>query len=295
VRNYLLTGNPFYPLSFGGFFPVNEVHAGILEACKEVRGWQAIGLQGIVKALGHLAQIAFFPVTCAWLVVLIRPKRWLWVLPIFATGLFVWFQSVNYTAGGIQYSYRVLSPLLPLGCVLAGLMFAHLAKSKPPLAFFRFVWHFIAIYGLVNSLTMPLMAKSVPMRGWFSSAFFPKERNFSYSESFKGRVLSDDPYLHASVVRGFSNLDVLPIWSPEVAFLFDDKLSAKDKVRKLREAGIAYITSCDPASVWWPFFTKSEFFRQAFATWPKDASGYYCIVPSNEDYDAKYPPEPSAQ
>lgn len=286
VRNCLLTGNPFYPLSFGGIFPVNAVHAATLEACRETRGWGALGLRGAVKALGHLVQIAFLPVVCGCLVVFLQTKRWLWVLPIFAAGLLVWFQSVNYTAGGIQYSYRVLSPLLPLGCMLAGLVFARLASSKPPMVLLRYVWPLVAVYGLVNSLTMPAMAKSVPPQRWLSSAFLPRERVSiaSHSEPLSGRVLSDNPYLHALVVRGVRNLEVLPIWSPEVGFLFDDTLTPKNKVQRLQEVGVVRITSQEPDSVWWPFFEKHDFLKQAFKTWPRDASGY-CIVPSEADRD----------
>jgi hypothetical protein len=280
LRNYVLTGNPFYPLSFGGLFPVNAVHAGTLEACREVRGWGAIGLHGALKAVGHVVQIAFLPTVCTCLAVLLQIRRWLWLLPTFVAGLLLWVHSVNYTAGGIQYSYRVLSPLIPLGCLLAGVVFARLIESKPPLKFLSFAWPLIAVYGLVNSLTMPSMAKSVPPAQWLTQAFRSKERpsTTSHSQHNVGKVLSDNPYLHASVVRGARQLDVLPIWSPEVAFLFESNLSAKEKIRKLHDAGITRITANEPDSVWWPFFEDKQFFRAAFATWPRDASGY-CIVP----------------
>ena len=57
VRNWWLSGNPFYSLAVGSLFPVNEVHAGMLKSCRDSIGWSQLGLAGGMKIAGHLVQL----------------------------------------------------------------------------------------------------------------------------------------------------------------------------------------------------------------------------------------------
>ena len=58
-----------------------------------------------------------------------------------------------------------------------------------------------------------------------------QEKHFSR----QNRVLSADAFLYVALLRDYT---VVPVWSPEVAFLFDPQISAVEARRRLAALGI---------------------------------------------------------
>jgi hypothetical protein len=55
------------------------------------------------------------------------------------------------------------------------------------------------------------------------------------------RILTENAYAQAVLANAASGCDLVPIWSPEVAFLFDRSLNAKDQQRRLRALNITLL------------------------------------------------------
>jgi hypothetical protein len=278
VRNWTLSGNPFYSLSFAGLFPTNPVLEGMLLSCKQSVGWEALGIHGAIKAAGHILQLASLPIVVVGLC-LLRPRNHAWVLCPAIVGLAVWAHSVNYTSGGLVYSYRVLGPAVALGAAACGIVFAQIAGRANPANRWQFVWPLMAIYGLVNSLTMPSLAKSVAPEDWLTQAFAPKraDRGAGAMVYRHAKVLSDNAYLHAMARGNDQGFQVVSLWSPAFAFLFDASWSDEEKKRRLHSLGITHATDHGSDSVYWNFYAQHSLFREAFTQWSRD--GGYVLIP----------------
>lgn len=272
ARNWVLCGNPFYSLSFAGLFPTNYVLEGMLASCKESVGWGAIGMQGAFKAAGHILQLALLPMVVGIGLCFLRPRDYTWIALPAVIGLAIWAHAANYTSGGMVYSYRVLGPVIAVWAVACGVVFAQIAGLHRPLNLWRFVWPIVAVYGLVNSLTMPSLAKSVSPEKWLAQAFAPNgtgrdaaTRDFRFE-----KVLSENAYLHAEAHGNDQGFEVVSVWSPAVAFIFDESLSNEQKKRRLIQLGITHITLHEPGSLYWTFYARHSFFTMAFSEWPRE-------------------------
>lgn len=284
TRNLVLSGNPFYGLSIAGLFPTNPVLDGLLASCKESVGWSSLGARGALKVFGHLLQLAFLPLVTGLLLCLARPTKYLWFVCPALVCLAVWAQAVNYTSGGAIYSYRVLAPLVALGAAASGIVYALIAARGKPLSLCGFLWPLVGVYGVVNSLTMPALAKSLPPVNWMHMAFAPKGYSrFLVADNYHGaKVLSDNAYLHAKAYGNACGLEVISLWSPESAFVFEEALSYEEKLRRLRDLGITHVSPHAPTSPYWSFFVHHAFFREIFAKWERDENN----VPLTPDLPA---------
>jgi hypothetical protein len=228
LRNWLRTGNPFYAQDVAGIFPVNPVFA------EWMRGYLALYGAALRQASGwvEVGRLFFLTALPAWLGLLTgavlwrRQPGWAGMLGLAGATLICWLVSVPYTAGGLFYSMRVLSPLLLLGCAWGG---AALARWVPARRHLAGVWLGCLLWGMDAALragTIPVNPYQLAPREW-PGAGYTMQRDFerlnrpflaSASRVVPGKVLSET--VAAQGIFRVAGVEVVPLWSPEVAFLF---------------------------------------------------------------------------
>lgn len=119
VRNWILTGNPVFANELGGLFPTNPFYA---ETMHSIANYWRLGTARHGEGLLLLTILVLSGLTLPGsLIGLLRLRSKVW-LPITAilmiTGLWLW--SLPLTAGGWNYSLRVLTPAVALSAALCG-------------------------------------------------------------------------------------------------------------------------------------------------------------------------------
>lgn len=243
ARVWARTGNPFYDVDLFGSFPVNPMHAGLMRSYVERYGIgghaaERVGeLLPLLWPLGAgvlLAALAGVRVRGAW-------KSGLRGLALLWTGLWLW--SLGYTAGGLSFSLRVLSPVLALLSVSGGVALSRVRGG----------WSAALAAGLVllaaeasgRALTMMRMPLAIPVRAWaqvgvqFSALRGDASHNRAAAIIGARRVLVDNAYVHAFLTgRG---VKAVPPWSPALGFLRAPGIDMAAAVRRLHAMGVDYI------------------------------------------------------
>jgi hypothetical protein len=311
IRNWLRDGNPLYGHSLGGLFPVNATAAALMEKYHELFGfarydseaWRGLREQlfrelGLVLLLGVPA--------AGWLA---RRAGWLFAGAALGGALFV--VSVPYTSGGAGYALRVLSPALVLLAVAAAAGLARVTRG-PARAWLATgallaAMGWAAFYSAVFPLNVAQFAKHTPLSektgvaisevarsrektppldwkkyfaalnatpappGAFEQAVLTDPQ---LARAFKRgtRVLTENAYAHAALANAGRGCDLVPVWSPEVAFLFDPALDATEQRRRLRAAGITVLLLY-PTSPNTRFLAEASAFYRANVI-AQDGGGY---------------------
>lgn len=257
LRNAALTGNPLFNLG-GGWFPVNEVHHWLNASYLAELGWdhlpteapRLIATHGGLALLGAGTGFAFYFRT-AW--------------PLAAAGtLFgvLWFASLGYTAAGFMYSLRVLSPALAVAAVLGGAALARFVPGRAMLTAVTLGLGLVATDAALRTLTLPANVYRVPPHEWptVGRALHDYHQRPVYGELARvvgrERVLVLGP--NALLTRAGAR--ALPLWSPEVQYLFDPALPPPEIALRLRAAGIGFVL-LNTGSVNERFLARSAFFR----------------------------------
>lgn len=281
LRVWHLMGNPVYPLKLGPLFSYNAVHDAMFAELRAHLSWHALPAREWFRTLFQLLQLA--PLSFvgglwgAWL--LRRRAPWLAVSALVAVAL--WLYGMGVVAGGTYISLRMLSPALLLLAIAAGVALATLPRARTVLG----VVAFIGLLQLPGLLTTPLIAKSLPVSAWLDR--FTRDRpraavadlTPSPVLSLPGKILSDDPYVHAWIAdRGFG-AKVVPVWSADYAFLFDPTLTPDEQIRRLLARDVRTL-------VLWPEvfasrpLSRRDWVRHILAHWPQVTPGYYHLAPT---------------
>jgi hypothetical protein len=273
VRNWWLTGNPLYSNRLLGL-PVNEVHAAIIDSYRErmgVASWTARDWWNIGEYLLSRTPLQFVlgPVAA---LVLWRRCGYLGITAAVVVAL--WLSSIGYTSGGPRYACRVLSPaLVVLSVALAGALdrIRVLWVMKLVGVGFLILYLRAAAYALVY----PAPFRAVPVSAWLD-AFRQQVLPNQIEEQFRGklpevlppgsRILCENTYLHAALAG--TGYDIIPVWSPEVRFLFDPGLALPQIHARLREQGIVAIFY-DEKSAITPYLKRYPFFAEGPQTWQR--------------------------
>ena len=284
LRTWVLTGNPFFSLNLAGLFATNTLFAT----------WSAhfhTEARTILFTLDAWRQIArylilFAPVALfGGLALLFHACRGLrearWCLACAALSVALWLASVPFTAGGLFYSLRVLAPAVALAAAFGG--YAILAAFTAARRIADVVLALTLLATLPHTLTLPENAYRSPPREWPDTA-----RRF---EVLGTRAESDlVAALRALPSRGparlltdFAGLPhalrdtaliTVPIWSPEVAWLFDASLPPAETTRRWRASGLRYVVT-SPAPSFLAFLTRQAQWRSPtfalIAVWQSDA------------------------
>jgi hypothetical protein len=253
LRVWWLTGNPFYSLEVGGFFPTNPAFTAWNHAFRgphefagaSAESWQQLGryllLWSLPAALGAVALVGL---------VLQRLREATTVLFFVVLVAVLWFTSVSFTAGGLFYSLRVLSPALALLCVTAGYAITTLFRN--PWAT-RSAAVFLALAcaeALPKTLVLPENPYRIGIRSWFAAggAFMNDVKSTETELVAKLSLLPGPRPLR--IVSDYAGLprcaavigaDVVPLWSPEVAWLFDRQLKPEEAAVRWRMSNLRYV------------------------------------------------------
>jgi len=248
LRNWLRTGNPFYAQDVAGIFPVNPVFSewmrGYVEIYGDVlrhgSGWVEMGRLFLLTALpawfGLLAGAALWR----------RQPGWGGMLALAGATLVCWLVSVPYTAGGLFYSMRVLSPLLLLGCAWGGAALARWVPARRHLAGLLLGLGLFAGDASLRAWTIPLNPYTLAPREWpdagyqFQRDFARDDQGFidSLAQAVPGKVLSDSAGLQP--IFSARGKQLVPFWSPEVAFVCSPDFTG-DAVTRLRGLGYTHL------------------------------------------------------
>ena len=248
LRNWMLAGNPFYSLRFAGF-NVNAIHDSILHYYDASFGVQRWTAGSWVNVLLFLTVVSVFQILAGIPGGVRRFRRhgYLFVIALLL-GL-VWIQSIGFTSGGVETSTRVLSPVLAVLSLTAAAMLEPLTRrGRAAAALFVFIL-LCQAWTAVQGAVYPKEAYTLPVSQWLASAFpqVPPPAEFQVRDPLAKvfppgyRVLSDSAYLHASMVG--TGVEVVPVWSPEVRFLFS--ATPEEAERQLRALHIGSVV-CYP-------------------------------------------------
>ncbi|MEO6873696.1 MAG: glycosyltransferase family 39 protein [Opitutaceae bacterium] len=268
ARNWIRTGNPLFNLEVAGWFPVNQVHAWLNQSYQVAFGWSNLPPNALrfvlinccVALLGTLAGGALY----------YRKARPL----LGAIGLIValWALSLGYTAAGFTVAVRVLSPAVVLGCVLGGAACARWVPTRKHLTGATLALGLLAVDAALRALTLPGTVYKIPPADWLASGRAMAEYNQrpAYRQIAQLAGTERILVLGPNALLNVQGAHTLPLWSPEVSFLFDDRLRPAEIARRLRAANIGYVllTRGAPNE---KFLAHSAYFREPgdtlFALW----------------------------
>lgn len=236
LRNWILAGNPFYSNSLGQLFSVNSVHVGILSAYGSLFGMDQTLWYKVWLNVKILLEYAPLQLTVGLIAGFLLFKRFGFVAVCSAAVVFLWLISIGKTGGGYFWAIRVLSPALLLLSVCAGIFLEQRTRTNRDVIAVVFLAVFV--YAMIYDFVAPAKPENIPASQWALVAFHPNPANdvktqrlAPYLKKLNCRILSDDAYLHAGLFP--SGIELVPVWSPEVSFLFEPGLKAEDARKRL--------------------------------------------------------------
>jgi hypothetical protein len=263
LRNWVRTGNPFFNIDVHGLFPVNRVHADMMQSYVVRYGFGGHVTERIAQLVPLLWPVGA-AVLVAGLVAMRIRGAWPAALGLLASlWLVLWALSVGYTAGGIGYSLRVLSPFLAAASVAGGVA---LSRVRGPL---RGLLAGLLVLVAAEASARALVMMHVPFSeriadwgrvgGYFSAMNGTPTHDRAAAIIGSQKVMVDDAYTHAYLVnRGVA---AVPMWGTGVAFITAPGLDMPAAVSRLRAMGITYIwltVAPEPRG----FFDRFTFFKE---------------------------------
>lgn len=251
VRVFVLTGNPVYSLGLGGLVPVNVNFADWNDLFRAGNRFD-VASAGTWLVLGRYTLLWAFPAVIGSFAIIVlllqrlpeaRPIAWL-VVPV----LVLWFISIFYTAGGLFYSLRVLSPALALLTVVAAYSIGLFVPTGGMAALVSLILVCLVGESLPKTLVLPENPYRVPWRAWAGAAgnlgAAVRAENQALLAKLKpltgrNRVITDNAGL-PRVLEGIGT-EALPLWTPDVAWLFDSRLPAEEIARRWQRSGLHYV------------------------------------------------------
>jgi hypothetical protein len=225
VRNWGVTGNPFYSLKFFGF-AVNPVHGAILRFYTTIFGLGAWNGGDWERALQFLLVFAGLTIAAGVVGALIHFQKHGYLAVFVVLVAAVWIESIGYTSGGLDYSTRVLSPALALLAILGAGAMDRLARTAAKFQIIVAILVVSQAWAVAAVAVYPNNPTKLSLSDWSHAALRAPAPPVEFSLRDQlvklfpagSRVLSDSAYLHAALID--SGIETVPVWSPEVAFPF---------------------------------------------------------------------------
>ncbi len=245
LRNWYLTGNPLFCHALAGLFPINAVHAEYMRFTARH--------YGILVNLELIPALLLMLVTCAGLLAGLaawgarqgRRSAVPLAVGIAVVGI-LWLWSVGQTSGGWYYSTRVLTPALALAAVLAGAALGRLTGWPGRIA--AGIVLLFAGDAALRALYLPNEPTSSPQvlfsSQWRQFGQILAARNaLPWWDGLAARAGADgivvDHPANFALLAG-RGARVIPLMSPQVAFLFDDRLPFAEALARCRQAGVRF-------------------------------------------------------
>lgn len=254
LRNWIKTGNPLWPHELAGLFPGNPVQSAYYRAVGELQR-QITGFHALSGAAPVLLVTAALPLVLG---LYAGARDWRRQMPLLVAMLAVialWIWSVSQTSGGLNYSLRVLTPVVALAAAL-GARLHLLSRTHQPRWLLPGLLGLAALDAGFRSLHLPWNShvrwwRESPM-GWrdfsVATAQFAADPQWSEIARAAGGQISlvFHPFDHGVLTRLGS--PALPLFTPEFRFLFAPTADFTESVRQLRQAGVRFIilASGDP-------------------------------------------------
>ncbi len=271
VRNWILTGNPVFPMRLGWIFSGNAVHDETMQIIRQQWGWSS-NLRPFVEEMS----LFFFATAGTTLLFgiagVLHPKgRKTPAVAGMALVILLWLWSIPYTAGGWTYSARVLLPAVALLAVLSGVI-ATWSRSVR-----------LACLAIVLLTTV-----DASRRAWFLPMFAQIPPNKTSTKAWKSihasiqqiaehpvwdalvseagslAILVDHPANHSQItLRGGL---AVPLFSPAVALMFQPGTGLAEGLEHMKREQIGLIaisansqlrvTGFEPHPFWVDFFAR---------------------------------------
>ncbi len=275
LRNFLLTGNPVYPLAVGSLFPVNPVLQGVLADYQKQFGLFAPGVGVRLREFGdYILTGAGVLIVAGLPLILWLARRHASLLVTFVVVCVLWAWASGVASSGLVMTGRVLAPAWIVLSIAVG---AACCVQSPRWRTVRNGWLIFAILTAIVSLislsAYPLNISNL-RAGWRLSVPEPMHWNGPAmrvvdalnAERLKATcVLTDDAFL-AVVLDQRSAHRPVTIWNPRVAFVFDPSLTAEEVRKMLTESGITLV-SITPGSANNRFLFSHRFYAEDAPHW----------------------------
>lgn len=239
VRNWLHTGNPFFNLDVAGFFPVNAAQLRLMKIYQGSFGWSQLPPEAFRIFATNCMAALLGGTAGAWLCFKqVKP-----LLAALTLVVALWAASLGYTAAGFTYSLRVLAPALAITAILGGMAIARWVPAQTHLSGLTLALVVFASDAALRTLVLPANIYKVPASAWLDAGGAIQE----YHQRPVYRQLANYTAGRRILVLGPAALlnqngaHTLPLWSPEVAFLWDESLTAVEVARHLSAHNIGFI------------------------------------------------------
>ena len=243
LRNWVRTGNPVFPLALGGLFPANPAYSDIMLRIRNVHSLAPNHIN-----FGLLAQtlviIAGAALAAGLAGVALARRRSSALLAAFLLTIGLWLWSVPWTAGGLNYSLRVLTPAIALCAVLGGWL-----GNLPPGVGRAAVLTAVLIFSCDaarRAWLLPVFPRVPPIPWTFEDwrlvrldIHHVEENplwNYVVATADGGLIAVDNPNAHVALVNRGGRTSML--FSPVLAGCFDPAHPFADTVRQLREKNV---------------------------------------------------------
>ncbi len=251
LRVWVLTGNPIYSLNLAGIFPVNPVFTAwndtlrgpSSQALTAWESWVSLGRYLLLWALPAVAGVA------ALSMLLVQRLREARVIALFVALVFaLWFASVAYTAGGLFYSLRVLGPALALLAFIASYGLGFWVQHSAAARYAAVCVGLLLLESLPKTLVLPENPYRAEVKHWLQAAQQVPVLAQAWEHELlkklqplpdRRKILSD--FVGAPRLLAAIGTEVAPLWSPEVAWLFDETLPPEEVARRWRKSGLRYL------------------------------------------------------
>jgi hypothetical protein len=245
VRNWIRTGDPVFP-ALGAVFPTNRVHVEIMADIAHF-----MGFGGPAESIGMLPAVLAATSGAVWILGTAGAVRLRFrtqgILSAALLVIALWVWSMPQTAGGWNYSMRVLLPVMVLGSVLAGWIAGSGGRIRATAALLLAA---LSVDCARRAWLLPDDPLSTP---WTLS--FDEWQTFRAQDEMAQRrniwpvlakaagsgynlVDSPQPFVATIAAGGHPT----PLVSPRAAPVFDPSISMDQAVRRLRSLNVRFVT-----------------------------------------------------
>ncbi|HCE44116.1 MAG TPA: hypothetical protein DET40_11255 [Lentisphaeria bacterium] len=273
IRTLILTGNPFYSNQVFGLLAVNPVHTGILDGYREALGLKRYLAWDIVLPLATgISLVLGIPFFTGLISTFMQIKKLGFFLLITALMFILWMYSLQIVPGGLYHSMRILSPVIAILAICGSYFLDYVSMERPKLRLALLcILSCMCLLTLIQNIVAPFNPLTLKFKEWpMAAGIVPESASIPELDMIQAipegsKILSDNAHLHAILAlngRENRNIRVIPVWSPEVQFLFEKEMSFDEGVSRLKKCGINYVFLMHNDNLNMIYLRKFQFFQK---------------------------------